>query len=363
MIGGATPKLRIVSKAPVRVGVIGCGFVANYGHIPAIDRQPHAELVAFCDPSEASRTRQAKRYGKPAFATVEAMLERVELDAVTIATHPDIRPALIETVAARGLHVLSEKPLCRTPEEAESITALMERDGLLLGMAFIYRGKPVVQRMCTLLREGAIGRLRSVMIDNLWDYHGLRSEAEATRRRRALENLGTLDCGVHDLDLVRFFGGGDFAEIRASGVIVEPENRYPDHLGVQGYLCNGVHFCLQESGVWGHTAAERPRYFQSYRLLGDNGLMVARLDFGGREPVQLQIVSGEKEWVEAESEKKAWDATYSQFYDRVLGRTTDAPFLATGEDALANMRAASTVVQQCLAAQPDVVAATPRSAG
>jgi predicted dehydrogenase len=171
----------------------------------------------------------------------------------------------------------------------------------------------------------------------------------AARRRRALRNLGTLDCGVHDLDLLRYLSGGEFDLIQAVGTCVEPENPYPDHLSVQGRMDNGVLFALEESGVWGHTAKERPAYFQSYRLLGEKGLMAAQVEFSHHRPVELQVVSDGIEWFEEVGSEKAWDDTYRQFFEVILGRRGGDAFIADGRDALANMRAASEIIAQCQA--------------
>ena len=63
--------------------------------------------------------------------------------------------------------------------------------------------------------------------------------------------------------------------------------------------------------------------------------------------VDLRIVSGEKQWVEHLASGKAWDETYRQFFQVILGREIPHRFVADGHDALANMRAAQTVIQRC----------------
>ena len=344
--------LNSVQRPIVRVGVVGCGVVADYGHIPAIHRGPEAELVGFADPDEQRRRRQAARYDRPAFASFEEMAQRVEMDAVAVCTQPDVKLDMIRIAADHGLHAFCEKPLTDTVAQAEQLVRLMDDRGLFVGVAFVYRGKQTVQRMAELVREGAIGRLRAVHIENLWDYHGLRDQAErGDRRRRALRNLGTLDCGVHDLDLARHLTGGEYEEVRAVGAIVEAANPYPDHVIIQARMTSGVLVSIAESAVWGYTAKDRPVYEQSYRMVGDNGVLAVHAgDWSqGHDTNELRVVSGAEQWTERLAAGKAWDETYHQFFQIVLGRDPPHRFIADGRDALINMRVAREIVAQCQA--------------
>jgi len=344
--------LRTVQRPTVRVGVVGCGVVADYGHIPAIHRAAEAELVAFADPDPQRRGQQADRYGLPAFASFEEMAGRVEMDAVSVCTQPDVRLDMVRIAAAHGLHAFCEKPLTDTVAQAEQLVRLMEEGGLFVGVAFVYRGKKTVQRLAELVREGAIGRLRAVHIENLWDYHGLRDEAErGDRRRRALRNLGTLDCGVHDLDLARYLSGGEYEEVRAVGAIVESANPFPDHVIAHGRMDNGVLVSIAESAVWGYTAKDRPVYEQSYRMVGDDGVLAVHSgDWRkGHDTNELRVVSGPEQWTETLPAGKAWDETCRQFFQIVLGREPAHRFLADGRDGLINMRIAREIVAQCQA--------------
>ena len=342
--------IKTVADAPVRMGVVGCGVVADYGHIPAIDRAPEAQLVAFADPDAERREAQADKYGLPCFASFKEMVDAVEMDAVSIPTWPSVKLDQIRTAAANGLHAFCEKPLSDTAEQAEEIVRLMDEAGLFVGMAFVYRGKPIVQRMMELLREGAIGRLRVVRTVNLWDYHGLRDQAmRGDRRHRALRNLGTLDCGVHHYDLVRYMSGGDFAEVHSVGSIIEKDNIFPDHIITSARMDNGVLAYLEESAVWGYTAAETPQGEHAYTMLGENGLIHAGSNAVAGGSSGIYVVSGKKQWTEEVSSGKAWDTTYKQFFQIILGRDVPNRFIADGHDALANMKVAREVIAQCQA--------------
>lgn len=333
--------MKTVERKSVRMGVVGCGVVADYGHIPTIHTLPEIELVAFAEPDPARLDAQVSRYDRPGFASFQEMLDAVELDAVALPVHPNVKLELTRLAAEHGLHAFCEKPLTDTVDEAEELVRVMDEAGLFVAVAFVYRGMPIVQRMAQLLREGAIGRLRAIHLVNLWDYHGLRDFGNrGNRRRRALQNLGTLDCGVHHLDLARWLSGSEYADVHALGTIVESANVMPDHILVQARMNNGVLVSVSESGVWGYTAAERPPYEMSYHLLGESGLMTARGD-------ELLVVSGERQWREELGHEKSWEQCYRQFVQIITGEPVPDRFLADGHDALKNMQIAGEILAQC----------------
>ncbi|MDA0709163.1 MAG: Gfo/Idh/MocA family oxidoreductase [bacterium] len=344
--------IRTVTHKKVRMGVVGCGTVSSYGHIPAIARSPDAELVAFADPNRERLAAQVNTYDRPGYGSFEDMVAHEDLDAVAIPTHPDIKLDMCRIAAEHGLHAFCEKPLTDDVAQAEELIHIMAEKGLFVGVSFVYRGKHIIQRMMALAGEGAIGKLRAIHIQNLWDYHGLRDAANrGERRHRALANLGTLDCGVHHLDLARYMSGGDFAALHAMGDVVESANAFPDHIVVQARMDTGVLVSIEESGVYGYTAKERPVYVQNYRMIGERGVLSADLEkqVGNPPKSELYVISGEQQRREYVPANKAWDETYAQFFQILLGRPPAKVFIANGRDGLINMQIARDVIAKCQA--------------
>ena len=81
--------LHFVERKPVRIGVVGCGVVADYGHLPTIHSLAETELVGVADPDAERLSVQVEKYGVPGFESFEAMLGAVEMDAKT-AIQPDL---------------------------------------------------------------------------------------------------------------------------------------------------------------------------------------------------------------------------------------------------------------------------------
>lgn len=146
----------------LRWAVCGAGGLAGKkivrdGLLPAAN----CELVALQSvPAQSARTEAAK-YRVPGFTSVGEMLDRVDCDAVYIATPQFLHLEQVGSAARRGKHILCEKPLAAALPDAERIVKLCRQARVFLGTDFNYRYHPLHQRMKMLIRAGAIGRVVS----------------------------------------------------------------------------------------------------------------------------------------------------------------------------------------------------------
>ncbi len=140
----------------VKIGLIGSGFVSDI-HAYAIQRfVPNAEVVAVASPNHAAHF--AKEKGIPyAFSDYREMLTMPDLDVVSIGI-PNYLHCEVTLAAARaGKHVIIEKPLCKTLEEADEMIATCKQCGVLLLYAEELLFAPKYVRVKQLIQEGAIG--------------------------------------------------------------------------------------------------------------------------------------------------------------------------------------------------------------
>ena len=144
-------------------GVIGTGIVGGAWHAHVYHSLPAAELVAVCD-LDAGRAREiAERYSVPhVFTDYRDLLARDDIAAVSIAT-PDFAHREIAVAAAQaGKHILVEKPLATTVEDAEAILAAVEKSGVKLMVDFHNRvSSPFVQARQSVL-DGELGELQYI---------------------------------------------------------------------------------------------------------------------------------------------------------------------------------------------------------
>jgi predicted dehydrogenase len=202
------------------VAVIGLGF--GRAHVPGW-QVAGARVVAVCQRNEAAARKVAAAYGVPGvYARWEEMLPAVKPDIVVIATPPHLHRAIARAAAEGGAHVLCEKPLATSREDAEAIVADVARAGRVGMTGFNWRFPAAMQKMRALMAEGAVGRVLHVR--GSWLGARWADEAAPTtwRMDRAQAGHGAMgDMGVHLVDLVRWTCG-EFARVTAHSGIAYP---------------------------------------------------------------------------------------------------------------------------------------------
>jgi predicted dehydrogenase len=150
----------------LRVGVIGCGVIAQVMHLPhLLELDDRFQLSAVCDIAEPTAIACARRYGDPSVYTDwSTMIEHEPLDAVLVLTSGSHAPAAV-AAAERGLHVFVEKPMCLHPEEGVGMIAAAESAGVRLMVGTMKRYDPAYERLLELLPEA--GELRLIRVTTL----------------------------------------------------------------------------------------------------------------------------------------------------------------------------------------------------
>ncbi|MHB8490548.1 MAG: Gfo/Idh/MocA family protein, partial [Candidatus Dormibacteria bacterium] len=199
----------------MNIGIVGAGR-QGWRRARALESFPDDRLVAVADVDPSAAERLAGTYGAAPCPDWRALLDVQGLDAVIVCTPPDSHAAITIAALARDRHVLVEKPLARSADEAEPIAAAAERAltrGVVCAVGFNYRHHPGVQQARHWVDEGAIGELMYARMR-----HGIggRQDYAADWRAAAQTSGGgeLLDQGVHLLDLARWFFG-DFSEVKA----------------------------------------------------------------------------------------------------------------------------------------------------
>lgn len=144
--------------AAVKVGIIGSGFVADI-HAHAFRQYvPGAEVVAVASPTPGKAASFARERGIPnAYEDYRALLERKDIQLVTLALPNDLHCQAVLDAAAVGKHIVVEKPLCRTLDEADRMIDACRRAGVLLMYAEELLFAPKYVRAKKLADEGALG--------------------------------------------------------------------------------------------------------------------------------------------------------------------------------------------------------------
>lgn len=142
-------------ESRIAVGLVGFGRAAAM-HFEALRDSDVAVAAAVCDASAEARER-AVAAGVPAFATLDAMLDAVPLDAALVCTPPDVHAAVSRACLARGLHVLCEKPLAPVTRDVFQMLEDAARARRTLVVASKFRHVPEIERARALLAGGTLG--------------------------------------------------------------------------------------------------------------------------------------------------------------------------------------------------------------
>ncbi len=159
--GSATRYRTAAASGTLRIGIIGCGAIAEGAHLPAVLSSPLAELTAMSDLS-ASRLeylRRRYRLGPIAFGDYREVVPRV--DAVILALPNHLHAAVGVELLSRGIHVLCEKPLALTRQECERFCHAARSTSSVLAVGFVARFFPSTELTKQLVESQFLGELQS----------------------------------------------------------------------------------------------------------------------------------------------------------------------------------------------------------
>ncbi|MCJ7841271.1 Gfo/Idh/MocA family oxidoreductase [Lederbergia sp. NSJ-179] len=128
----------------VRVGFVGVGGIANT-HLNNISNHADAEIVAVCDISEDTATRQAEKYKTTAYTDFDQMLENEKIDALFICVPPFAHGDIEEKAAKKGVHLLVEKPIELDFQKAKTKGEIITQSGVINASGYCLRYLDTVQ--------------------------------------------------------------------------------------------------------------------------------------------------------------------------------------------------------------------------
>jgi len=144
---------------PLRVGVVGTSWWADWMHLPSLKDHPHAQIAAICGRDRVRADEMAAKYDIPqVFTDYRAMIEQGHLQALIVAVPDDLHYAITMDALAAGLHVLCEKPLASNARQAREMYEKAEAAGVKHMVLFTYRWLPQYQYLRELTTQGYLGR-------------------------------------------------------------------------------------------------------------------------------------------------------------------------------------------------------------
>ena len=193
----------------LRIGLIGTGSIGHWRAMALRRLSERASLVAIADPDSAATDLVIDSLGASAhirtFDDGERLASDPEIDAVILSTPPHLHGSLGLACLESGKHLLCEKPLATTLEDAEALVDASESRGLTLSTGFTLRHTRAARRARHLVDSGRLGE-----VDHIRSFHGHDgAELHATWQRDPKTSGGgtLMDNGIHAIDLARWFLG------------------------------------------------------------------------------------------------------------------------------------------------------------
>lgn len=276
----------------IRIGLIGYGTHGQWAVVPAMRAARGVRLTAVADlmPANLAKLKDKSIAG---YTDYRQMLKHEKLDAVYIATRVETHCEAAVAAFKAGLHVITEKPMANSIGECQRMISAAKQAGKLLGVDFESRYSPGFRQIRQWIVAGHIGRIRAIHMDSMWDGHKIWG-ALGERRRKFCESSGCLDCGIHKLDLTRYFnGGGAWRDIKAFGAWFGEHVKYPSHIAIMARLDTGVLVTINASFAFTAYIKRRMKgvVYEGLAILGDKGVIVLHQNPSGERHLEL---AGEK---------------------------------------------------------------------
>jgi predicted dehydrogenase len=272
--------------------MIGCGEIAYKATGKSIQTSSNAEMVVGMDPVEYVARSFGETFGIEATTNLDAVLSSPDVDAVVIST-PHYTHAPLAIAAARaGKHVMVEKPMACTLEQADAMIAACKQAGVLLTVNLVSRYDPSAVRAKALIEQGAIGEVMAIKFhgashkpDSYWTggYTG-RVETE-WRKSKEQSGGGILIMNyVHDIDRLRYITGLEAVRVYAE------YDTYATDVEVEDFITVSIRY---DNGAIGNLLASscaRGNESTGNRIYGTEGQII--FDRGKLRVYTVQEVAG-----------------------------------------------------------------------
>ena len=207
------------------------------------------------------------------------------IDLVTVATPNSTHYAISKAFLEAGIHVLCEKPMTVTVEEAEEIAATAKRTGSICAVNYGYTGYSMVRHMRAMVSRGDLGKVRLIVVEFSHGFHADASDAENPRMRWRYDPAQAgisgqfADCGIHALHMASFVSGQNARELSADFVSAIASRKLEDDAMVNVRMDGGTTVRL-----WTSSVAVGSFHGFNIRVFGEKG----GLRWAQQWPDQLQ---------------------------------------------------------------------------
>ncbi|MEF3330920.1 Gfo/Idh/MocA family protein [Oceanobacillus sp. M60] len=258
----------------LKIAVIGCGSIAKHRHLPEYAVNKHVEITAVCDIVGERAEEAAVKYEAKAYTDYKELLKQDDIDAVSVCLPNYLHAPVSVDALNAGKHVLCEKPMATSAEEADQMIEAAQQSGKKLMIGHNQRFVNSHQKARELIASGAVGKVYSFRTTfghggpEGWSADG--KDSWFFKKDEAF--IGAMgDLGVHKADLVRYLLQDEFVEVGAFVETSAKENADVDD--------NATLILKSEKGTIGTLAAS-----WAYTAKEDNSTII----YGEKATLRLE---------------------------------------------------------------------------
>ena len=326
----------------IKIGILGCGKIAQVRHIPEYAANPDCRLVGFFNPTKSRAEDMAAKYGGLAYDTAEELLANPEIDAVSVCAANYAHAELAIQAMKAGKHVLCEKPMATTLADCEAMVECAKKNGKFLMIGHNQRLAKAHMEAKRLIDEGLIGDIITFRTSfghggpETWSISPGKNVWFFDKKKAAMGVMA--DLGVHKTDLIQYLTGQRVVRTTARLVTLDKRGDDGELIGVDD---NAV--CIYElsGGAFGTMTASWTYYGaedNSTVLYGTKGIM--RIYDDPAHSIVVKLADGQEQVYDVEQIQTNDNQTKSGVIDLWVDclKNNRAPEIS-GESALYAMRA------------------------
>ena len=301
----------------LRAGVMGLGGISSV-HLQQYTQAEGVDLVAGADLRPAAVEAAVEKYGIQGYADWREMLDKADLDVVSVCTPPFLHREMALEAMSRGINVMCEKPIAASTEDAEAMADAARTSKALLMIAYCHRWHPTILKTKELIDAGTLGKPLLYRCA----FAGWIEFADNHRAVKAQSGGGALmDNGSHAADIYQFLLGKIANVSCRAGTRVQAMETDDEAV----VIFEGENGCYGEILV-GYSL---PGDHTEFKIVGENGVLRLGDYFGG--PVLFQPKDS-GEWIEhAITPGDRFEGEFANFLAAVRG---EAQLISTAETAL-----------------------------
>lgn len=326
----------------VKIGIIGCGKIAQVRHIPEYEANKDAELYGFYDINQ-DRTRElAEKHHCKAFASYEELLADPQIEAVSVCVANHAHAKISIAALKAGKHVLCEKPMAVTLEECEAMVKAARESGRYLMIGQNQRLAKAHIKAKEMIAEGAIGKVLTFRTTfghggpETWSVDSGKDVWFFDKNKAAMGAMA--DLGIHKTDLIQYITGQKVIETQAVLTTLDKRNGSGELIGVDD---NAICIYKMDGGAIGTMTASWTYYGEEDNttiIYGTKGIL--RLYDDPQYSVQMVAADGTITNLEIDqiqtNDNQTSSGVIDLFMESVAGNT---PPEISGESVLHAMRA------------------------